>query len=222
MKKILFTLSLALGVSSLCAQDYYFFPAPGKEALYSVKVESPMGSQEAFTIQRTSLNGKTVEVVSDVKMSLDAAPVHTVTVKYQDAGDYYVAEVKDALASMLGSLGDFSLELLSGELRYPKQMKVGTTFPDVKATIKANVQGMALELDLLITDRKIDAKEAVEVPAGKFECYRFTEKMVMSVMGQEQETQTTYWIAPEVGLVKQQTSVQGGMMNTSVELQSIK
>lgn len=222
MKKLLFTLTLVLGISSLCAQNYYFFPAPGKESVYSVKAETPMGNQEAFTIMRARQADKAVEVVSDVKMSLDAAPVQTVTVKYVDEGDYYVADVKEVLSSMLASLGDFSMELISGDLRYPKQMKVGTTLPDVKAVINANVQGMAMTMDLLITDRKVDAKETIEVAAGKFECVRFTEKMVITVMGQTQETQTSYWIASEVGLVKQQTSMQNGMMNTSVELQSIK
>lgn len=222
MKKILFTLSLVLCVSGLSAQNCYFFPAPGKEALYSIKAVTPMGSQEAFSVVRARQTDKTAEVVTDVKMTLEAAPVQTVTVKYQDMGDYYVADVKESLSSLLASLGDFSLDLTSGELRYPKKMVVGATQPDVKGLVKANVQGMAIEMELLITDRTVGAKETVEVPAGKFECFRFTEKMVMSVMGQEQDTQTTYWIAPEVGLIKQQTSVQGGMMNTSLELQSIK
>ena len=87
--------------------------------------------------------------------------------------------------------------------------------------IKATVYGMSMEMDIFQEDRIAEARETVEVPAGKFECIRFSEKMIIKIMGQNQETVNTYWLSPGTGMIRQTTEAMNGMVKTTLELQSV-
>lgn len=222
MKKLLLTLLLTFFAVALYAQTNLFYPTPGKVAEYTVKISSPMGDQQMISIQQSQITDGILEVKNEIKENADSPAIQSVNIKYQDKGDYYLADLREVLQSTLASLGDFTMEMLSGELRFPKTMKVGDTYPDVKAKVSANVQGMALSMDMLMSGRSVQVKETIEVPAGKFECFRFVEKTTITVMGQEQVSEMTSWFSPGVGLVKQKGSAQNGMINSDTELKSIR
>ncbi len=71
-----------------------------------------------------------------------------------------------------------------------------------------------------VTDRKVEAKEAVTTTAGTWDCYKisFKSKMVikMTVIGIPLNLSGTEWYAPGVGVIKTE-SKNGGTAITSIK-----
>jgi hypothetical protein len=90
----------------------------------------------------------------------------------------------------------------SDDLFYPSDMEVGQTLPDGKIEISVMANGVRMfGSNITIKDRKVEAMETIETPAGSFECLKVTSTVVTkSVM--TMETQTIQWLAEDVGVVK--------------------
>lgn len=222
MKKFLLTLALGLCAFSLFAQECPFFPRSGKMLEYKATAALPTGVQYMISRQYIkNQNDDFTEIATEVYQEGGTGPLQTITLKYDNAGDAYKADFKEIFADNLSQLGDFEILESTGELIYPKKMEIGNRYPGVSMKIKATVYGMSMEMDISQEDRIVEARETVEVPAGKFECIRFSEKMIIKIMGQNQETVNTYWLSPGTGMIRQTTEAMNGMVKTTLELQSV-
>lgn len=89
---------------------------------------------------------------------------------------------------------------------------VGTVLPDASLTIKAITDGpIALQMTIHVTERKVEARESVECPAGKFDCVLLTQKTSTRMMVKI-ETNTKEWYAPGVGMVRSETYTKKGKL----------
>lgn len=112
------------------------------------------------------------------------------------------AQVKDAMDSAEFDMSD-------GFTAIPKVLYPGMKLPDASFSFTMNTSGMAMTMNSEVTDRVVVAKETVTTKAGTFECMkiRSSTSVQMEVMGMNQNTGQSIdyvWIAPEVGMVKQE------------------
>ncbi len=224
MKKIILTALASMLACAVSAQANWFFPAAGKTNSYRTTATTVMGGQNLYSSIYVAEGdaGKRV-VVSDVFQNAgDAKPMQSVATTYRLSGDDWTVDFSESLLSALSALGEISVNENSGSMTYPREPKPGQTFKDIKVQMSIKIQGNAVAVDAEVKDRKIADMEKVEVPAGKFECLRFEETTVTSLMGQRIVTRSETWIAEGIGVVKQKTDMMNGAMTVVMELTGIK
>ena len=223
MKRILLLAVALLSVMYAFAQEYPMMPQPGVKMVYSVTAKTPMGTTNMSVTQQIQSADENSVVLAMSTSLLGNVVGQTTTIKYDIDGSEYVISLKEAMAENLAQLGgNFQIMEGSEDLRYPIALTEDIRLQPAKMSIKASVQGMELEMGLAVKDRKAIGVEVVTTPAGTFECIKFTENQVLSLMGQEQVTQVTYWYGKEVGLVKQTSYSMGGLVAAELQLEKIE
>lgn len=111
------------------------------------------------------------------------------------------------LESLLGNTGMAQAEgmemSIAGEnLQLPSSLKPGDMLKDANVQMNMSSGGIpVMNMSVLITNRKVEAKENLTTPAGTFECYKISYD-TESKMGFVIKTKGVQWYAQEVGLVK--------------------
>jgi hypothetical protein len=214
MKYLFSVLVIFMGIHFASAQScssYYFF-------------------KEGQVIEMTSLNkrGKTEGIstytVKDLKKGGDGAMTATIAMQMNNEKGKELVTAQTVIRCLDGNYQmDMSQFIPSAQmeqfkdvdasgsffLEYPSNMKTGDVLKDGKMEIQSSTNGMKMDLEMDITDRKVEAKESVTTPAGTWECFKITNqqkmRMKMAGIGIPVKTETTEWYAPGFGMVKTQS-----------------
>ena len=77
--------------------------------------------------------------------------------------------------------------------------------------------GMNMNMQVDITDRKVEKVETITVPAGSFECYVIYSNSYSKMMMVNQNFPSRSWLAKGVGMVKTESyNKKGKVINTMV------
>ncbi len=223
MKKlVMLALAFAM-VVNVFAQEFQMMPQPDKKMYYSVAAKTPMGTTNMSIMQRVQSADETSLVLEMTTSALEGGLGQLTQIKYAIEGDEYVISLKEAMAENLAQLGG-NFEILEGaeNLRYPVALVENSELLPAQMSIKVSIQGMELVMDLSVKDRKVGGVEQITTPAGTFECVKFTENQTLSLMGQEQVSQVTYWYGKGVGLVKQTSYSMGGLVAAELLLNKME
>lgn len=215
MKKIFFTLALCMCAGAMFAQSNSILPQQGKVMEYSAAVKMPTGEQKIEIKQFVkSKDGDNVVITTQTGgKDLD--------VQYKISGEKIIISFKEMMNSALAQMGKVEVTEVSGDLSYPLTLEPDKQYDGVSMKVKGNIQGMDMNLEILMENRRAEGKESVTVPAGTFECIKVIEENVVRVMGQDQISEITSWYAPGTGMVKQYTNSMNGMITNTMELVKI-
>lgn len=114
------------------------------------------------------------------------------------------------------NMKDMEVKTNNATLYYPTTLTVGSKLPDNEFTADTYTGGMKLmSMSLKVTDRKIEAKESITTPAGKFDCYKITSNQnIKSIFNFSM--QTTEWFAPNVGIIKTEVYRKGDFVSSTM------
>lgn len=116
------------------------------------------------------------------------------------------------------SKADAKLENLY--IEYPVDMKPGDQLKDASLNMEVDNNGMKQSVAMLVTNRKVEAKENVTTPAGSWDCFKITYKGKITIktmgIGIPVNIDGTEWYAPGFGIVKTE-SKHGGTAITSIK-----
>lgn len=105
-------------------------------------------------------------------------------------------------------------------MEYPVSLSVGQTLSDANFNMDMKAEsGMAANVTIDVTDRKVEAKEKITTPAGSWDAYKITynSKVVMNMgIAIPVKMQMTEWFVPDFGVVKS-TSKWGTQELVSIE-----
>lgn len=112
---------------------------------------------------------------------------------------------------------DFEVDASTFELP-DMDAKPGTTFEDGSMTVSLTGGGpVNMGMTINVTNRKVEAHETIETPAGKFDCIVFSQtvntKMIMNIEGSSKE-----WYAEGVGVVRSESYNKNGKLTGYSEL----
>ncbi|HEA29256.1 MAG TPA: hypothetical protein ENH91_04570 [Leeuwenhoekiella sp.] len=96
-------------------------------------------------------------------------------------------------------------------LSIPNELHVGENLADGDVTMAIDTGIMKINATILMTNRKVQAKEKITVPAGMFDCYKITSTNSFK-MGMTQTNLTTQWIAEGIGMVQEETRKPNGRL----------
>lgn len=124
--------------------------------------------------------------------------------------------------SVQDALKNVEMDFSNGFASFPKEMYPGMALEDLSFSFKTKAGASEMSFHAEVTDRQVVAKENVTTKAGTFECLkiRSVTNTTLNVMGfnQTMPASTEYlWIAPNIGMVKQETQTDKEK-GTSVQL----
>ncbi|MBS1528934.1 MAG: hypothetical protein JSU01_01395 [Bacteroidetes bacterium] len=112
-------------------------------------------------------------------------------------------------------------------LMYPLDLKAGQALNDGSATIAVNNGGIHFaDVNIDITNRKVEGQESVNLSCGNFDCYKITYdiavKVKIGIIGIPANMHVTEWFSPQIGrAVKTETYDKRNKLAGTMELASI-
>jgi len=114
------------------------------------------------------------------------------------------------------NMKDMEIKTNNATLNYPTTLAVGSKLPDNEFTADTYTGGMKLmSMGLKVTDRKVEGKESIITPAGKFDCYKITSNQTIKSIFNF-NMQTTEWFAPNIGVIKTEVYRKGDLTSTTM------
>lgn len=107
------------------------------------------------------------------------------------------------------AISNAELDVSDGFTAFPQTLYPGMQLPDAYVNLSMNAGGMEIQMNSKVIDMVVEARESIITSAGTFECMkiRSTTQVTTQMLGRTISTQisTDYtWLAPEIGLVKQE------------------
>ncbi len=110
--------------------------------------------------------------------------------------------------SFEGTQIDMDVENVS----YPKTLSVGQKLNDGSVKVKIH-SGLTINLNVFLTDRKVESKENVQVPAGNYEAYKISG--IIKTTGLiRSEKKVVEFIAEKVGVVRTELYKKNGKLES--------
>ncbi len=184
----------------------------GKETgrvVYELTDKIVSGNDITFTIKTTTYDKKDEEIYTN---TFDAKCVD---------GKFEFDMTYKMDASALQAYQDMDIAVDASEYEIPSMdAAVGTTLPD--GTLNVKISGpIAMNMTVMITDRKIEDKESITTPAGKFNCLVMSQsintKMIVGINSSSKE-----WYAEEIGMVRSESYNKSGKLVAYSELTKMK
>lgn len=112
--------------------------------------------------------------------------------------------------SVQSVLKDSEIDMSNGFASFPKTMYPGMKLEDLSISFKTKVANGEMSFHTTVTERQVISKEKVTTKAGTFDCLkiRSVTNTSLNVMGMNQKMPSStefLWIAPGIGMVKQET-----------------
>ena len=224
-KVLLFTSLVLLACTSALAQDctnYYFLQN-------NKTVEMTIYNKKGVE------NGKQVYTVSDVKKS-GGGMTGTVNSEMFDKKGKTIAKGHSEIECSNGMMMvDMKMLLPSAQqeqfakadvkadkiyIEYPASMKAGDQLKDATLNMTVDNNGMTQTVNMVISNRKVEAKESVTTAAGTWECFKISYKSRMTIktmgVGIPINIEGIEWFAPGFGVVKTESKY-GGTAITAIK-----
>lgn len=223
MKKYLLALVLSFVALTATYAQYYDNDPVGTVYHYEMSNKLMGKLPSTYTLTNVAGNVLTFEVKTQVPgMSEPMKLVNTLTFadgKITQDPQNIAAQTK---ASMAQSMGGADMDVdIKGDIAYtPLVGKVGDKLPLTTTVVTVKVQGMDVVTTAELVRNEITAEEEVTTPVGTFKTLKLEQeiKTTTEVMGQKQNiSQTgTYWIVPNKGVVKSETTTMGQTMTNEL------
>lgn len=213
MKKCIAILAAAVvSVTGAKAQCDMYFPlssgASFELATYNAK-EKPTGTVTYYVkdVRNGGTEADMMSEVKDEKGKLESTSTYTVMCK----GNEMAIDIKSLIpAATLDGYKDMDIKAKGeGFMLLPSALTVGATLPDATSSWDITAKGQTTVMTTLtmsVTNRKVEAKETITVPAGTFDCYKITAntRMETATFGLKIpiEMKTIEYYCPGTGLVK--------------------
>ena len=178
---------------------------------YELLEKTESGNTITFTIESTTFDKKDEEVYRN-----------TFNAKCVDGKFQFDMTVKMDGAAMQ-NYQNMDVELDATEFEIPTlDEPVGTTLKDgsLKVGIKAG-GALNLNMTVLVTDRKIEAKEKMKTPAGEFDTVVLSQKASTKFVLKVEAT-SKEWYAENVGMVRSESYNKKGKLMGYSELTSLE
>ncbi len=226
LKSSLFTLiALMLSAGLIQAQncDLFMQFKEGVTTEYQMldKKGKLSGTTQNTVKNLKSAGSETTAVITQKMTDEKGKEVTSGTYEVICEGNAYRMDVSSLLpAGLTDQFGENMEVTFEGDgLVMPTDLSVGKTFPSSSNEINFASGGMNLmSMKMDITDHKVESKEEVSVPAGKFDAYKVVYNMTTKMMGANSTFKVVSWYADGVGMVKQESYDKKGKLDSTMLL----
>ncbi|WKK79476.2 TapB family protein [Marivirga arenosa] len=118
------------------------------------------------------------------------------------------------------SFKEMDVEIEFDAVTIPEELEVGQYLEDGGIDMKVNGP-IPIKMSVKIQDRKVMAKEKIEVPAGSYEAFKINSIVKFEAM-MTRETKTVDWVAEKVGVVRSEQYDKKGKLSGYTVLTEIE
>jgi hypothetical protein len=223
MKKLLLLILITFGVVTLKAQETFFPTTEGKVLVYkNFDKKGKETSTVKYTITNISADGDNMDITYLCE-SLDNKEnlVFKEEITIHKKGDVIYLDMSNFInKAAFQQEGEIPAEIqVSGNnMEIPSNPNPGDILPDasVEMALKMGFVNMKVAAD--ITNRKVEGIEDVTVPAGNFNCYKFSGDVSSVALGMKVKSKTLDWYAKGIGTVKTESYDKNGKLQSHTEL----
>jgi hypothetical protein len=229
MKRIVLTavavlMLLNLGMAQDCSQ--FIGAVNGKKMVYANK-DAKGKDVGKFNYITTKKDASTVTIHTEV-FDKDGKSIGASDSEAKCNGNVISIDMKSFIPA--NSMKQFSNMKMEGDAKYlvyPLNMQAGQTLDDGSVTINMINNGTQMgNMQMDVTNRKVEQAETVNTPAGSFDCFRITYdamiKIKMMGIGFPVHMHVTEWFAPKLARpVKSETYTKNGKLAGGMQLESI-
>ncbi len=193
--------------SQNCTDFYYMQNNKTVEITITNKKGKETG-KNVYTISNVQQSGGTItSIVNSEFIKSKGDTVSKATNNIKCVGGIIMMDMKMFIPSAQEEqMGTTSASAQSAYLEYPSNMKEGDELKDGQFGMDFKTQsGIGAHINIDITKRKVQGKESVTTPAGRWNCFKITyhSKVVMKIgIGIPVNMDVTEWYAPGFGVVK--------------------
>jgi hypothetical protein len=213
MKKFIFIFLatfLITGNSILFSQECVFY-SPVEKGTVLIHSNYDKKDKLTGTSTQTVIDNYVEEGVQIVKIrneykgvDMDSAFVREFEMKCKD-GKYYVDMESYIGESMMTQYSDMETTVEAENMTIPARLKAGDVLDNGKVTATISNNGMKIiTISVVVSNRKVEAKEDITTPAGTFECYKISydisTKMLITI-----KANTVEWYAKNIGVVRSES-----------------
>ncbi|WP_036156429.1 TapB family protein [Maribacter forsetii] len=121
-------------------------------------------------------------------------------------------------SEMMEQYGDMDFEISGNDIEIPNDLSVRQNLKDANVAMKVSMSGISMNMNVDMTNRKVEKKESVTTTAGTYDCYVLYSDNRSKMMMVNQVYPSRVWLAEGVGMVKQETYKKNGDVMSSTLL----
>jgi hypothetical protein len=226
MKKILFLILISFSAMILKAQETFF---PTKEGTVLVYKTYDKKDKETSTVRYTVKNIRNDGDNMDITYlceSLDNKEklVFKEEITIHKKGDILFLDMSNFInKAAFQQEGEIPAEIqVSGNnMEIPSNPKPGDIMPDANVEMALKMGIVNMKVGAEVTNRKVESFEDVTVPAGNFNCCKFSADVNSVALGMKMKSKSLDWYAKGIGTVKTETYDKNGKLQSHTELVKI-
>ena len=224
MKKTLIFLMICFSGLTMMAQDCknYIFLQNNKTVEMTIynKKGDPNGKQ-VYKISDVSGSDAAVTAIVNTEMiDKKGKTVSKATGNYKCNGGVMMVDMKMSIPSaQMEQFKNAEVKAQDIYIEYPAVINVGDQLKDATLSMDMDNNGLKQTLNMVISDRKVEAKESVTTTAGTWDCFKISSKIKLTIktmgVGIPMNLESTEWFAPGFGVIKTE-SKSGGTAITAI------
>lgn len=210
------------GFAQSCSKFYPFSKGTISEISLMDKKGNVSGTLIYEVTNLTKSGGTETASISSKIMDEKGSVISMHTYDAKCSGNVVEFDFKSMMSPMfLERYKDMEYDISGTNINLPNDLSVGQSLADGEMNINLNMSGIEINMNMLMTDRKVESRENVTTPAGTFDCFviSYTSEMKMGV---NQTRSSKQWISEGVGMVKQEDYNKKGKLTNSSLLTSFK
>ena len=226
MKKIFYLFLIILFSSSITiAQEctIYIPNTVGTELHYEMQNArgKVMGS---YTQKLLSIKNKGSETVySMLQTTMDAKNDNEIimqdTIIFRCKGnEFYIDMEKYLNQKQMEAFQNMEVKVTTEDLIYPPKLSPGQKLKDGSITISIEGGMMNMNMTTNIINRKVEAHESIDTPAGSFKCYKLSEEVQSKTGFVNVLMKNVMWISKDIGTVRSESYSKKGKLTGVTQL----
>ena len=229
MKKFIATaiaVSILMPLAKAQSCSEFINAVNGKKLVYSNK-DAKGNEQGKFTYTSVKKDASTVSYHTEV-IDKNGKSVGASDSEIKCSGNAISIDMKSFMpSSSAKQLGKMQITGEAKYLVYPLNLKAGQTLDDGSMTMNITNNGSQMgEMQMDITNRKVEQQETLTSTAGSFDCFRISYdamvKMKMMGIGFPVHMHVIEWFSPKLARqIKSETYTKNGKLAGTTELVSI-
>ena len=222
MRKLFFLMAVLVMTLFACVQNNGKpMPKVGDKKYYDVTNITPEGEIKlSLVAEVTAVNDSSLTVSQTFTYPNGEKITNSYTSLIAGNKQDNDVPMKSIFAKHLVQFGD-SLEFVEGTefVRYNNDLNEKTVFDPARMVLKYAANGSEQTIVLSVEERIVHGKEKLTIPAGTFDCIKFSENHVAQIGDEEFFTQLICWYdLKDGGQVKQTDLTKNGDLVYCVEL----
>lgn len=218
-------------------EDFSWFRKGAVLGYESINNKGKMDTEMQMTVRNLTTKGSATIAEVETSIMMDGIKDYVYAMNYICDGEMMYMDMASMMQAMMENnpemkseaaqnvIKNTEIDFSNGFAAFPKKMYPGLLLEDLSFSFKTNTGAAEMSFNTLVTDRQVLAREKVTTKAGTFDCLKIRSNTLTSLkimgMNKKMPESTEYmWIAPKVGMVKQEVWV--GDKKTSMELKTYK